>query len=164
MKKIILLFLFIPLLSFNLHKIHVSLTNIVYKKESKTLQITTRLFIDDIENALQKKYHSTTELNTERELDNTDALLQKYFQENFVLQLNDKNITLQFLGKEYDENIVYVYFEMKNIPDFKQLYLKNTLLFNIFDDQQNIVKIKKDKYQKTLFFKANHFNETLTIE
>ncbi len=164
MKKIFLLFLIIPLLSFNLHKLHVSLTKIVYKKETKTLQITTRLFIDDIENALDKKYGIKTELDNERELKNTDGYLEKYLKENLQIVADNKNINLQYLGKEYEDDIVYLYFEMENIPDFKQLTIKNTLLFDLFEDQRNIVKFKKGNFQKTIYLTKDLFRETLTIQ
>ncbi len=164
MKKTIFILFLLPLFSFNLHKIHVSLTNIVYKKESKTLQITTRIFIDDIENTINKKYGLKLEFDTEKETSETDKYLKKYFEENLKITLDNQEITLSYLGKEYDEDIVYVYFEMENIPDFKQIEVKNTVLFDLFDDQQNIIKIKDETTQKTFFLKPNHFKEILTIE
>ena len=164
MKKTIFILFLLPLFSFNLHKIHVSLTNIVYKKESKTLQITTRVFIDDIENAINKKYGLKLEFDTEKETSETDKYLKKYFEENLKITIDNQEITLSYLGKEYDEDIVYVYFEMENIPDFKQIEVKNTVLFDLFDDQQNIIKIKDETTQKTFFLKPNHFKEILTIE
>ncbi len=151
-------------MSFNLHKIHISLTNIEYKKESKTLQITTRLFIDDIENALNKKYGIETELDNERELQNIDSYFKKYLKENLQLVVENKNINLHYLGKEYEDDIVYVYFEMENVQDFKQLTIKNTLLFDIFEDQRNIVKFKKENFQKTIYLTKELFKETLTIQ
>lgn len=163
MKKVVFFIVILSVLSFDLHKTHVSLSNIVYKKESKIFQVTTRLFIDDIENALRKKYHTKTELDTKKETSDTDLLFQKYFNENLIITLNNQKIKLQFLGKEYDQDIVYVYFEMENISDFNQISIQNSLLFDLFDDQQNITKLKIDDYQKTLFFKPNHFKETLTI-
>ena len=164
MKKTIFILFLLPLFSFNLHKIHVSLTNIVYKKESKTLQITTRIFIDDIENTINKKYGLKLEFDTEKETSETDKYLKKYFEENLKITIDNQEITLSYLGKEYDEDIVYVYFEMENIPDFKQIEVKNTVLFDLFDDQQNIIKIKDETTQKTFFLKPNHFKEILTIE
>ncbi len=164
MKKTIFILFLLPLFSFNLHKIHVSLTNIVYKKESKTLQITTRVFIDDIENIINKKYGLKLEFDTEKETSETDKYLKKYFEKNLKITLDNQEITLSYLGKEYDEDIVYVYFEMENIPDFKQIEVKNTVLFDLFDDQQNIIKIKDETTQKTFFLKPNHFKEILTIE
>jgi len=164
MKNTIFILFLLPLFSFNLHKIHVSLTNIVYKKEPKTLQITTRVFIDDIENAINNKYGLSLELDTKRETSITDKYIEKYVKENLKITLDNQEITLLYLGKEYDDDIVYVYFEMENIKDFKQIEVSNTVLFDLFDDQQNIIKIKNETTQKTFFFKTNHFKENLTIK
>jgi hypothetical protein len=161
-KLIILLFAFL-LLSFNLHKIHVSLTNVVYKQEKKILQITTRLFIDDLENALSKKFNKTIELNTDRETKNIDKLINEYISENLEIKLNSNNIKLQYLGKEYEQDIVYIYFEIENTNDFSKIEVKNTCLFELFDDQRNIIKIKTKKTKKTFFLQPKHFKESLTI-
>ena len=164
MKKIIFILLIVPLFSFNLHKIHVSLTNIIYKPKSKILQITTRVFIDDLENVFRKNYDNSVELNTDREPKNIDELFKKYFKEHLKIKLDSKPISLKFLGKEYDQDIVYIYFEMEDIPAFKTMEITNTSLFEIFEDQKNIVKIKINNSQKTFFLKSNHFKETLTLE
>ncbi|HFS67321.1 MAG TPA: hypothetical protein ENK67_03825 [Flavobacteriia bacterium] len=163
MKKI-LLFLLVPLLSFNLHKTHISLTKIVYKKESKTLQITSRLFIDDIENALRKKFNDAIELDTKKDTAKTDELLQKYFTEYLHISLNGHHIKLQFLGKEYEQDIVYIYFEIENVAPFNEISIQNTLLFELFDDQQNITKIQIGNYQKTLYFNLKNSKEKILIE
>ena len=59
MKKTILItffgLLFLSLTSFSVHKFYVALYQVNYAPEKKMLQITTRLFIDDLNNALAKK-------------------------------------------------------------------------------------------------------------
>lgn len=164
MKKFLLILFLLPFLSFNLHKIHVSLTNIVYKKESKTLQVTTRLFINDIEDAINNKYGLKLELDSEKETSKTDDYIKKYLKENVQIKLDDQVIQLHYLGKEYDEDIVFIYFEKENISNFKKIAVSNTCLFDLFDDQKNIIKIKDGFIEKTFFLKPNHFKEILTIK
>ena len=71
-KKFIVL-LFIPLLAFTLHKYYISLTKIDYIENKKTVQITMRFFIDDIENTLQNRYNTTLDLATQEENKKSDV-------------------------------------------------------------------------------------------
>ena len=48
--------LLIPLFAFTMHKYYLSSTKIEYKKESKTIQITMRFFIDDLQETINRTY------------------------------------------------------------------------------------------------------------
>jgi hypothetical protein len=39
------------------HKFYVAIFQVNYAAEKKMLQVTTRIFVDDLENALEKKYN-----------------------------------------------------------------------------------------------------------
>ena len=60
MKKTVLLFglffLTISLSSFEMHKFYVSVTQINFAQDKKAIQITSRIFIDDLNNTLEKKH------------------------------------------------------------------------------------------------------------
>ena len=66
MKKFRFLFLllFIPLVSFTVHKYYISLCEIEYVEEQKSIQIKLGLFIDDIELTLNKNHNSELYLAT----------------------------------------------------------------------------------------------------
>ncbi len=51
MKKYIFILILLPLVAFQTHKYYLSLTKIEYQKETKSIQITARIFIDDLETA-----------------------------------------------------------------------------------------------------------------
>ena len=86
-KKYTFLLLIIPLFSFALHKYYLSLTKIDYVKESKSVQITMRIFIDDLEKTLNKINNNSFELATKNELEASDFYIEKYVSEHLkVLQ------------------------------------------------------------------------------
>ena len=55
LKKIIIIFAALPLLSFTLHKYYVSLCEIEYVKEQQSLQITLGVTLEDLEFTLNEK-------------------------------------------------------------------------------------------------------------
>ena len=68
----------ISLSSFAIHKFYVSIYQINYVSEKKMLQITARIFVDDLNSAVGKKYNKKINLGSEKETDEDLILLKKY--------------------------------------------------------------------------------------
>lgn len=157
MKKTILLFFILPFLSFSVHKYYISLTEIAYKEETKSIQMITNVFIDDIETAINKDYNVNLQLTTKDELKKTDSLFFNYLKKHFKVKINDKNVVYNFIGKEYDGDIVYFYLEITNVLNPKFIEIENDLLIKYFPEQQNLIKASIKKERKSLFLdKKNH--------
>ena len=54
-----------------------------------------------------------------------------------------------FIGKKYDDDIMYCYLEIENIASIKSFEIKNKVLFDLFDDQKNIVRTNINDKNKT---------------
>ncbi len=157
MKKITLLLLIFSLCSFNLvHKYYVSLTEIEFKQEQKSIQIIMSVFMDDIEMALNKNYKIDAQITNPNEVKNIDAYFYKYLQEHFSININGKQKKYTFIGKEYDGNIIYFYLEINNITALKSISIQNTMLIKCFDEQQNLIKIKNGNERKSLFLDSKN--------
>ncbi|SDX31140.1 hypothetical protein SAMN05444411_104180 [Lutibacter oricola] len=155
-KQVFFLLITLPLLSFTLHKYYVSMCEIEYVQEQKSVQITLGLFIDDIEDTLDKDLNTVTNLATTSEIKNVDTLYYNYLKKHFNLTINNTVKNFTYIGKEYDDDIVRFYLEIENIEQLQQLEIKNTCLFNYFEEQQNIIKIKVKDYHKTFYLTKNN--------
>ncbi|NER18606.1 peptidase E [Spongiivirga citrea] len=125
-------------------------------KTGHNLQITIRLFIDDFEDVLQERYDQSIILNE----DNNPALIEnsigKYLSKKLNIKLNGKDATLNYLGKEYDNDIVKCYVEIENTNEIKSVSVTNKLLFDLFEEQQNIVHLRlKGKRKSFVLIKEN---------
>lgn len=150
--KIIIVLLVLPLLAMNVyHKFYVSVTNMNYSDRDKAFQITTRIFIDDLEAVLLERYGIDTDLATPDEVANADALIEKYLKTKFVVYFDDKVAQYQFLGKEFDTDIVVCYLEITNVKlqELQKIVIQNEVLTDLFEDQQNIVHLKIDDKRKS---------------
>ena len=56
------------LMSSGAHKFYVSITKVEFSEEAQSVQIITKLFIDDIEATLQKRYDPNVSLDTKKEV------------------------------------------------------------------------------------------------
>ena len=150
-QKAFLLFLIVPLLSFSTHKYYLSLTQIEYKSEARSLQIIVNVFMDDIEIALNEKYQINLQLTSKEELKNNNIYFHTYLKEKLHLKINDISREFNYLGKEYDGDLVYFYLEIENINDINTLEVVNTLLISNFPKQENLLKTKiHNKHQSLL--------------
>ncbi len=151
-KLLIILSVFlVSLSSFTvLHKFYVSVTQIEYIEEQKSLQIISRIFIDDIEEVLKKRYDETIELVSDKQEEKVDQYLTTYLKQKLSITVNGEEVFFDFIGKEYDNDLVLCYLEVKNIESLRTIVVSNQVLMDFFDDQQNIIHVKKQKKRKSL--------------
>lgn len=150
-KNYLIILLTLPLVAFTLHKYYISLCEIEYIEEQKSLQITLGMFIDDIEFTLNKDHNSTLNLATDNEVKNIDEYYNNYLNDHFKVIVNNETKGFEYIGKEYDEDIVRFYLEITNIQELKSVEVTNSSLFKYFEDQQNIIKIKAYNKNKTFY-------------
>ncbi|WP_028892092.1 DUF6702 family protein [Tenacibaculum sp. 47A_GOM-205m] len=156
MKKVIIILLVLPLLSFTLHKYYVALTEIEYKEDSKSIQMIMNVFMDDIELAINKDYNTNLQIASKNQLANIDDYFYKYLQQHFKVIINNKETSYKFIGKEYDGDIVYFYLEIENVSLPKSIKIENNILVDHFPDQQNLIKATVNKKRKSLFLSSTN--------
>ena len=156
-RTLILAVLIVPLFGFNLaHKYYVSVTEIEYVKEQKSLQIVSRIFIDDIENVLRERYDESITLAGEKEKSTVNYYVEKYLKEKIKIRVDDEMKELNFIGKEYEDDIVFCYLEISGIEEINTIEISNEVLFDMFSDQQNIIRAKiKSKNKSFILIKEN---------
>jgi len=155
--KILLLIVLLPMVSFTtLHKYYVSLTEIDFVKEEKSVQIISRIFVDDFETVLRDRYDEELTLLVENEGEEIDYYVERYFQEKFKVIINDNAKEFNFIGKEYEDDIMLCYLEIQDIEEISSIQVENRLLFDKFPDQKNIVRFKiYDVNRSILLVKEN---------
>ena len=79
-KLSLLVVLFALSSAFTFHKFYVGVFQIDYFKEKKAVQITARLFIDDLEKALHKKHNKHFYITTKDEVADANSYIAMYLQ------------------------------------------------------------------------------------
>lgn len=137
-----------------LHAFHTSLTEIQYNAKDKSLEITIRLFTDDLENALTK-LNNGQKIMVGGKNDNSDAVLSKYIQQHFaILTPQKQKKTLNYLGKELEGDATWVYVEVPESQVVKGHILYNDIMQELFDDQTNLVNFFYAGSKKTFLFNS----------
>ncbi|MFK7812914.1 MAG: DUF6702 family protein [Maribacter sp.] len=147
-----LLILLLPLLAFTtIHKFYVSVTNVGYSEKDDALQITTRIFIDDLEAVILERYGINSKLATDDESDQADVYLEKYLRKKFQVQINNEERVYELIGRKYDNDVCIFYLEVPkiNFQSVKSIQIENEVLTDLYDEQQNVVHFKINGKKKS---------------
>jgi len=127
-----------------IHDLHMSNCEIEYKAEESVIQISLRVFIDDLEAALVKRGTENLYLCTKKEHSEAENYITEYISEMFKIYVDGKEIPHKFIGKEMSEDLaaVWCYLEINNISINTALSIENQVLMDLFDDQRNLTKVK----------------------
>ncbi|KGO92093.1 DUF6702 family protein [Flavobacterium subsaxonicum] len=147
---LVLLILAVTLTAAAAHKFYVSVFQMEYVPAKKEMQITARIFIDDLENGLNKKYSKKLYLATPKESAEAKDILTKYFAEKIHIKINGTAKTLKFLGRETEDDVLICYFTIPAETKVTSVEVNNTLLFEMFAEQQNIIHTKVGTTKKSL--------------
>ncbi len=127
------------------HPFHVSVCDIVYESDEKHLKISLRMFLDDLEEALIA-YTGDDDLDilNYENVPEIDKALGHYLSENFSIGTGRKELAYVYLGGEIEVDVMWCYIEIEKLKPFKSISIENTIFFEIFDDQENLVHVRKD--------------------
>ena len=125
------------------------------------LQITARIFIDDLNDGLEKKFHKKTFVGTDRETEDDISLTKKYLAEKFTIKVNGIQKPMNFLSKEVEDNVIICYFNIKEISKIITLSVENSALLEVNEAQQNIIQANISGEKESLLFTSDNFKGVL---
>ncbi len=131
------------------HPFHVSNTEVSYNTKSKSLEITCRIFTDDFENALNKRFKSKIDLYAKNQEKEMNAFVKSYLEANLKFVVDGKVVKYNYVGFENDHEATNVYLEIANSTSFKSLGVSNSILYDLFEDQMNILHVEKNGNRKS---------------
>ena len=124
-----------------IHPYHVGSVEFNYNSKSETFEISGKFFLDDLENALKQKYGKAVHFNDAKYKSQINAYLIQYCHEYLKLKADNKFLKIKYLGYEEDSESVNIYLESEKVIQPKKVETAVSLLYNLFDDQLNIVHI-----------------------
>jgi hypothetical protein len=143
MKKYLAIFILMPvflLTSSFAHKFYVGIYQINYASDKKMLQVTSRIFVDDLNNALEKKYKKKFHLGEKNVAADEVETMKKYISDNFKISVNAKGQVLEYRSSEMENNVLVCYWRITDVPQVKSLEITNKIMFDFVTEQQNIIQ------------------------
>jgi len=139
------------------HPFFVSVTEIKHNDRAKSLEISSKVFFNDLEDALEKKYQKQLDILKPTEKTRITPLLQDYLQKHLQIKVNGKATPLQLIGYEIEEDAVWCYLEAPKVNQIKKMEVRNDVLFEEHDSQTNMLHLTvKGKRQSTKLDNPTH--------
>ena len=145
------------------HKFYVSISEVNHNAENASLEISMKIFTDDLEDALEVGASKKIWLgDPEREVPETDSLLANYLERKLTFTVNGEAQTPIFIGKELEADVTWCYLEIKDVTDLKSIAIDNRLFLDLFDEQKNLVHIYANDKEKSLFLRRGKSSGEVT--
>ncbi len=122
-----------------LHPLYISVTEISHNAKDKTLEISCKMFTNDLEATLEKTAHAKVDLSEPKDKKVTDKLITEYVGQHLQLKIDGKTVSLHFIGSEKEADGTWSYFVVNDVVTVKRMEIVNSLLYDNFDQEINII-------------------------
>lgn len=161
LRFILPVFLIILLSSFAWHKFYVSVTQIDFVPNKKRVEITSRIFIDDLEKALEKKFKKKFYITSTKEIENSEILIQEYLKEKIKISINKKAQNIEYLAREVEGDVLIFYTKIAISKKINTFEIYNSLLTDLYKEQQNIVHLNINGNKNSFLFTNSETNQKI---
>jgi hypothetical protein len=144
------------------HRYHTSLTQIDYNEKEKLAEITIQLFTHDLVPTLEREAKKKIDLEKTPDV---DKLILEYLNKKFVLKgSDDQEKKLNWVGKELEVDVVFVFVETALPEGLSGIRLLNTIFFEDYPEQTNLVAVRSaGKKSDLLFVIGDKFKEIFPL-
>jgi hypothetical protein len=124
------------------HPFFVSVVQIDQNTNEKSLEVSVRIFAEDLEATLKKFGNAKIDLQHPTDKAVVDKLITTYIQSKLQLKVDGKPVTMHYIGYEQRLESIWVYLEVDNVSSLKKLDVNCSLLYEFEQKQSNIIHVK----------------------
>jgi hypothetical protein len=145
------------------HDFHVCITQITHNPKAATLEITVKIFTDDLERTIRTLTGEELRLGDPRESPKADDLMFEYLHNRLQIATDQQARTYKWIGKEVENDVVWCYLEVDNAHKFNTIDITNRILTEIFDDQSNLVHVEVNGATTSMIMDKNKLSGRITL-
>ena len=132
-----------------LHPFFVSVIEINHNQKEATVEISVRVFTEDLEKTLQKYTTGKVDIINPPDKVFLEKQISIYLSQKLKLRINGQPVTLHYIGHEIQQESVWSYLEVSNIPEVKKVEVDCSILYDFEKSQTNIFHIKSKGMEKS---------------
>jgi hypothetical protein len=133
----------------------------VHNKEDSTLEITLKMFADDLEVALLAYDQEDTLWRGQPDRDVLANGVEPYLEEQFAVWINRQKRLVRFLGMELDVDVLWCFMEIADVVDLQSVRVFNAVIMDHYDDQVNLVHLESDGEIRSIQLQKDNSSGTL---
>jgi hypothetical protein len=129
------------------HDFYVSITELNLVND--TIQISMRIFTDDLADALKQENKKPFAMSKASAYDENQNAIVRILDRDFSVGSATKKSAILWLGHEYEGEVTWIYGETKLPEGTSLLFVKNKLLIDLYEKQQNMIHLKRGEEYET---------------
>ena len=123
------------------HPFYIAVTEINLNTSDRTLEVSCKMFADDLEQTLEKHNHAELDISAEKDKGKFDSYIPAYIKNHLSLSVDGKAANLSYIGFEKEKESAYCYFQVENVSSLKKLDVNDSILHDFTTDQINIIHV-----------------------
>jgi hypothetical protein len=131
------------------HPFYIGVIDIKHDVKQHTLNISVKLFTNDIEEALKKTTTKSIDLLNPKNKAEMEIELMNYFKKRLSILVNNKATSIDFIGFEREEDAIWAYLEVKKVAIPKNIIIDTKLLYDFLPQQSNIIHAEVNGAKKS---------------
>lgn len=132
---------FIFLLLNFFHPFFVSVTEINHNVKAKTLEVSTKIFFDDLEAELENQYKLKLDIIKPTDKAQINKCLADYISKNLIIKIDGKVYTANYLGYEIQADAAWCYLEIPKVAKVTNIEITNSILYKLREEQINMLNV-----------------------
>ena len=121
------------------HPMYVSVTEFSHNQKENILEISCKMFADDCEATLRQQNKINVDITHPKDGKQLEKMLHDYIQKHLQIKVDGKAAALQWVGYEKENESVWCYLQANDIKTVKKLEISNSLLYDQYNTQINIM-------------------------
>lgn len=143
------------------HAYHSTLMEFRLAPGNQEVQISIKMFADDLEKALSQGKPNPVNLHTPMAM----PIIERYLHEHLKVTIPAARHTprypqeVQFKGMQAEKDAYWLYCKVPLLHPTKELLVRNDLLLELYPDQKNIVNAEGNDKKLSVLFRKGHEEE-----
>jgi hypothetical protein len=132
-----------------LHPFFIGVTEVQHNAVDKTLEISVKLFAEDLEKTIVKVNHQQIDIGNTKDSAKANQLIAAYIKQHLLLNVDGKAVQLQWVGFENEREAIWCFLQVGNIPNAQKITIDNSLLYEAFEQQINLMHVTVNGVRKS---------------
>ncbi len=142
-KTLFLLLTSVVLFAFTIkHPFYLGITQIKHNAANNNLEVSVKLFVNDLEDALKKINKKQIDLLNGKDSTYLNQVINQYLLSHLKLKANNKLLQQNYIGYEIEKDVVWIFAEYPAEKSISALEIENTLLYDYLAQQTNIIRFE----------------------